>query len=73
MLDRFRVVYRINVSADGPVVTHGSVPARFLSAVRDVIALHGIERGTIECKGRGRKAPIWYNLAESHATWCILV
>ena len=61
MLDRFRVVYRINVSADGAVVTHGSVPARFLSAVRDVIALHGIERGTIECKGRGRKARLKFS------------
>lgn len=61
MLDRFRLGYRIRVSADGATVTHGTVPARFLSAVRDVITLHHIDRGEIECKGRGRHARLKFS------------
>ncbi|WP_353110078.1 DUF3634 family protein [Salinisphaera dokdonensis] len=37
------------------------MPARFLSAVRDVIALHHIDRGDIECKGHGRKARLRFS------------
>lgn len=57
MLDRFRLNYRLAVQADGRVTTDsGRPPARFAAAVQDIVRLHGIERGTIECKGRGNSA-----------------
>lgn len=54
MLDRFRINYRLAVENDGRVTTRtGRPPAGFVAAVVDIVRLHGIERGTIECKGRG--------------------
>ena len=61
MLDRFRLIFRIRVTPDGATVIHGKAPTRFLSAVRDIIALHRIDRGDIECKGRGRKARLKFS------------
>ncbi|HET7312876.1 DUF3634 family protein [Salinisphaera sp.] len=57
MLDRFRLNYRLAVEPDGRVTTcAGRAPAGFVAAVADIVRLHAIERGTIECKGRGRAA-----------------
>lgn len=56
VLDRFRLNYRLSIDADGVHLDFGKPPASFVSAVRDVIALHGVERGRIECKGSGARA-----------------
>lgn len=57
MLDRFRLNYRLAVEQDGRVITRsGRAPAGFVAAVADIVRLHGIERGVIECKGRGTSA-----------------
>lgn len=53
--------YRLAVDADGGVtVRRGRVGPRFLSAVRDIVRLHGIERGVIECRGLGRHARLHF-------------
>lgn len=56
MLDRFRLNYRLSIDANGVHVDIGRAPARFVSAVRDVVSLHGVMRGQIECKGHGSRA-----------------
>lgn len=57
MLDRFRINYRLAVEQGGRVTTRiGRPPAGFVAAVADIVRLHGIERGTIECRGRGARA-----------------
>lgn len=57
MLDRFRINYRLAIEQDGRVTTlTGRAPAGFVAAVADIVRLHGIEHGTIECKGRGAAA-----------------
>ena len=54
MLGRFRVLYKLRIDADGVHVVVGRPPASFLAAVRDIAGLHGIDRGEIACRGRGR-------------------
>ncbi len=56
MLDKFRLNYRITVRNGAVDVTHGLPPAGFLAAVADIVQLHGIDRGEIECLGVGRHA-----------------
>lgn len=56
MLERFRLNYRLVVE-DGRLTTQtGRAPARFFAAVADIVRLHDIDAGAIECKGRGRNA-----------------
>lgn len=61
MLDRFRLQYRLAVQPDGVIVTRGDAPPRFVHGVRDVAKLHGIDRGTIECKGANRHARLIFS------------
>ncbi|WP_348765125.1 DUF3634 family protein [uncultured Salinisphaera sp.] len=61
MFDRFRLIYRLRATTEGVEVVAGRVPPRFLAAVRDVVRLHGIDRGEIECKGAGRKARLRFS------------
>lgn len=61
MFDRFRLVYRLRATPSGITVVAGRVPPRFLAAVRDIAALHHIERGEIECKGRGRSTRLKFS------------
>lgn len=61
MFDRFRLVYRLRATPAGIAVVAGRVPPRFLAAVRDIAILHQIERGEIECKGRGRSARLKFS------------
>ncbi|WP_353213894.1 DUF3634 family protein [Salinisphaera hydrothermalis] len=62
VLDRFRLYYRLAVEADGRVTTRvGRPPAGFVSAVADIVRLHGIERGTIECRGGGSAARLRFS------------
>ncbi|WP_423823112.1 DUF3634 family protein [Salinisphaera sp. SPP-AMP-43] len=57
MLDRFRLNYRLVIGPEGQLeIASGRAPQRFVAAVQDIVRLHGIERGAIECKGRGSKA-----------------
>lgn len=57
LLDRFRLNYRLIVQAEGHVaIDSGRPSARFVAAVQDIVRLHDIERGAIECKGRGKRA-----------------
>ncbi|MES1925991.1 DUF3634 family protein [Salinisphaera sp. T31B1] len=56
MLARFRLLYKLRID-DGEVrVVTGNAPPRFIAAVRDIVSLHAIEQGEIECKGAGRHA-----------------
>ena len=56
MLDRFRLTYRLDIE-DGQVRVHsGRPPQSFVSAVTDVVRLHRISRGRIECVGQGAGA-----------------
>jgi hypothetical protein len=61
MLDRFRLIYRLRATPSGVHVVQGRVPPRFLAAVRDIAALHQIERGDIECKGAGSRARLRFS------------
>lgn len=54
MLGRFRVLYKLRIDASGVHVVVGRPPASFLTAVRDIAKLHGIDKGEITCRGRGR-------------------
>jgi hypothetical protein len=56
VLDRFRLNYRLSINDNGVQVDFGRPPAAFVSAVRDVVSLHGVNRGRIECKGNGSAA-----------------
>lgn len=55
MLARFRLNYRLSIDANGVHVDFGRPSQAFVSAVRDVVALHRIDRGQIECKGSGAR------------------
>lgn len=62
MFNRFRLNYRLVVESGGRVETRaGRPPPRFVAAVRDIVRLHDIERGTIECKGRGASARLRFS------------
>ena len=61
VLARFKLVYKLRVDAQGLTVVSGRPPARFVAGVRDVIALHHIERGEIDCKGHGRHARLRFS------------
>lgn len=62
MFDRFRLNYRLAVEQNGRVTTRaGRAPAGFVAAVADIVRLHGIEQGTIECKGRGAAARLRFS------------
>lgn len=61
MFDRFRLTYRLRIDAEGVHVAVGKPPPRFLNAVQDIAALHGIDRGRIECKGAGRHARLRFS------------
>jgi hypothetical protein len=61
MFNRFRLVYRLRATPAGIEVVAGRVPPRFLAAVRDIAALHHIERGDIECKGGGRNTRLKFS------------
>ncbi|HET8700413.1 MAG TPA: DUF3634 family protein [Nitrococcus sp.] len=54
MLDRFRVVYRLEILGGTVCLKHGNPPQGFVSAVSDVVRLHRIQSGLIECLGQGR-------------------
>lgn len=56
MLDRFRLAWRLQIKDGGISVLHGRPPARFLAALADIVKLHGIAQGRIECKGLGKHA-----------------
>lgn len=57
LFDKYRLNYRLSIEPGGQVAVRVGRPSpRFVSAVRDIVHLHGIERGTIECKGRGSSA-----------------
>lgn len=56
MLNRFRLVYKLRVENSRVLVICGRPSAAFVSAVRDIVALHSIASGEIECKGSGSQA-----------------
>ena len=55
-MNKFRLSYRIAVGDGAVNVIHGLPPAGFLAAVADIVQLHRIDRGEIECLGVGRHA-----------------
>jgi len=61
LFSRFRLVYKLRVTDNGVQIVTGQPGRRFVAAVRDVIALHGVTRGEIECKGRGRHARLRFS------------
>lgn len=49
--------YRLCITPEGRVrVALGCPPGSFVSAVQDIVRLHDIARGTVECRGRGAHA-----------------
>jgi len=58
---RFRLIYKLRVEAATVHVVSGKPPARFLADVRDIVALHAIENGDIECKGAHRHARLRFS------------
>lgn len=61
MLDRFRLIYRLQVEDQRLHSLQGKAPARFYAAVADIVKLHGIVTGKIECKGVGRHARLKFS------------
>jgi len=58
---RYKQIYRLRITSAGVRVVSGRPPARFLADVRDVVALHSITCGEIECKGLGRHARLRFS------------
>lgn len=61
VLDRFRLAYRLTVDNGNVRSTHGRPPVRFFAAVTDVVRLHEINQGQIECKGLGKHARLKFS------------
>ncbi|WP_158583385.1 DUF3634 family protein [Salinisphaera sp. Q1T1-3] len=62
MFDRFRLNYRLVIDDVGQVrVDVGRAPPRFLHDVVDITRLHGIDRGSIECKGAGARTRLRFS------------
>ncbi len=61
MLDRFRLAYRLQVKNAKLQTLQGRPPSRFYAAVADIIKLHQIETGQIECKGLGQHARLKFS------------
>lgn len=61
MFARFRTIYKLRVEHGTVRVMAGTPPARFLADVRDIVTLHGIDGGEIECKGVARHARLRFS------------
>lgn len=61
VLDRFRLAYRLTVENGTLRSTHGRPPPRFFAAAADVVQLHKIDHGQIECKGLGKHARLKFS------------
>lgn len=61
MLDRFRLAYSLQVKDGALQNKQGNPPPRFYNAVADVVRLHNIQAGVIECKGLGRHARLKFS------------
>ncbi|WP_156776880.1 DUF3634 family protein [Nitrococcus mobilis] len=61
MLSRFQSVYRLEISSRAVYIKHGKPPQGFVSAVSEVVRLHGIDSGLIECLGRGCSARLRFS------------
>lgn len=61
MLDRFRSAYRLEIVGGAVYLKHGTPPPGFVSAVSDVVRLHDISSGLIDCLGRGRSARLRFS------------
>lgn len=55
-MKRFRLAYRLEIHQGRVRVSRGHPPRSFVSAVADVVRLHGIAGGHIECVGQGSAA-----------------
>lgn len=61
MLDRFRLIFRLQVRGGAVEVAQGSPPRGFKTAVADIVRLHDIRHGFIDCRGQGRHARLRFS------------
>lgn len=61
MLERFRLNFRVDIRDGVARATHGRPPKSFLVAVNDIVRLHNIRSGQIECKGQGKHARLRFS------------